>query len=121
MKKFNFLAAMSVVMVVAVAALIGVAGVNLSKTVKELDVAVTKIQSDTVIARTDPSETRLAQDGTEYVAPLGENTVTEPDASKVLATAVGTQGMIIGVLSVCLVVVISLVVRYWRRAHSQVE
>lgn len=121
MKKLKFLGLMGVIMAVAVAALIGVAGSNLSRTVGDLEVAVTKTQSDTVIARVS-DEAVLDPDGSGYVAPLGENKVTESNkTSKVLAAAVGAQGMVLGMLSVCLVVIISLVVRYWLRARNSEE
>lgn len=122
MKKFRFLGVMSVAMVVAVVALIGVAGANLSHTVGELEVAVTKTQNDTVLARVSDEELDFADPyGDGYVAPLGETITTGPDTSQILASAVSMQGMIMGILSVCLVVTISLAVRYWRRVRNSEE
>ena len=119
MKKSKSLVVLSVAMVIAVVALIGVAGVNLSRTVGELEVAVTRTESDTVIAKVDHNVVTPSGDGMEYVAPLGENVVVEPDGSRILAVAVSAQGMVLGLLAVCLVVVISLAVRYWYRKGDQ--
>lgn len=105
-------------MAAAVVALVVAAGVNLNRTVVKLDIAMAETETDTVIARVDNN---VPQDVSSFVAPLGENKVTGPDESKILAAAVGTQGMIIGLLAVCLVVVISLVVRYWRRDRNPGE
>ena len=107
-------------MVIAVMALIGVVGMNMTQTVDELDIALTEVDKDTVIARTRDDElTDPSRVG--YVAPLGENKTTAPDESKTFAVAVGVQGKVIGLLAVCLLVVTSLGVRYWRRDRSLEE
>lgn len=118
MKKPGFLVVMSVAMVVAVVALIGVAGANLSRTVGDLEIAMTETKTDTVIAKAEQHQVILNEDGTEYVAPLGENTVVRPDTVQILAVAVSAQGMVLGLLAVCLVVVISLAVRFLYRKHE---
>ena len=107
-------------MVIAVMALIGVVGMNMTQTVDELDIALTEVDRDTVIARTSDDEL-TDPSGLGYVAPLGENKTTAPDESKTFAVAVGVQGKVIGLLAVCLLVVTSLGVRYWRRDRSLEE
>jgi fibro-slime domain-containing protein len=56
-----------------------------------------------------------------YVAPLGESSTVGPNLERIFAIAVSTQGLILGLLAICLAVVISLVVRYLRRARNQEE
>lgn len=54
-----------------------------------------------------------------YVPPLGESSTVGPNLERIFAIAVSTQGMILGILAICIAVVISLVVRYLRRARNQ--
>ena len=110
-------------MTLGVVMVIAFAGMNLSKTVDEFAVIAkedsVQTSSDTVIARADARVVDM--DGIEYVEPLGETKVTGSNTGKIMATAVGVQSMALGAISVCLVVIISLVVRYWRRDRNRVK
>lgn len=97
-------------------------GVNLSRTVEEFTVIAkedsVQNSSDSVIARSDVRTTQDSS-GLEHTEPLGVTKTTSPNGEKMMATAISVQGMVFGILAVCLAVAISLVVRYWRRAHNQ--
>ena len=123
MKAPKILIIAGIAMAIAVVALIGTVGANTSRTVGELDIALTEIETDKVIARTNSLEAVNDPSGTGYAAPLGENRtvssgIDRSSESRVLATAVGVQGMVAGMLAVCLLIIISLVVKYWRNARS---
>jgi len=109
-----------VVISAAVMALMGVVGINMSRTVGELDIALTEMESSTVIARTGEDGEIEDPSDPSHAAPLGESVRVMPDTDtgRVLAAAVGVQGMVMGIFVICLLVIISLVVRYWQRAHT---
>lgn len=119
----KILLAIGSLMTLGVTMVMAFAGMNLSRTVDEFAVIAkedsVQTTNDSVIARTDARVTDW--DGVEHVEPLGETKTTGPNTGKIMATAVGVQSMSFGALAICLVIVISLVVKYWRRDRNQVK
>ena len=98
-------------------------GVNLSRTMEEFTVIAkedsVQTTDDTMIARSDPHVVDAS--GVEYMEPLGEVKVTGPDVGKTMATAVSVQSMSLGALAICLVIIISLVVKYWQDDRNRAK
>lgn len=76
---------------------------------------------NTTLAKSGGVEVAYDPTNPSYVAPLGESMTVRPDRSKSLTLAIAIQMTIVGVLGVILIIIISVVWRYLRYDHSQVE
>lgn len=109
MKKRRFPLWTSAIVGAIILVLMGVTVLNIPKTVNNMEIALaddakTNTAVDTTIAVTDDNG---------YTRPLGESTISEVKAERVIGETAGVQWMVLGMLGACLLVVISLVVKYW--------